>query len=141
MKKYRIMMLVLLMIMAYGLPFTAQAANTIDGWMQGYNCVSHGHKCPVDRLDPHLMLEPDFVLLLDDGDYYLLPNLARDIKARYIHKSIRVVGDVNPKHKSIDVNKLQVKDGDSFKTVWSKKMMMEEWKKRQEEFYGDDGGA
>ena len=141
MKKNMIIMLLLLMTLAYGLPFTAQAGDTYDGWMQGYNCVSHGHKCPVDRLDPHLTLEPDFVLLLDDGDYFLLPNLARDVKARYIQKSIRVVGDVNPKHKSIDVNKLQVKVGDSYKTVWSKKMMMEEWKMRQEEFYGAGGGA
>ena len=133
--------LLLLTAVAHTMPVTAKTANTFDGWMQGFNCVAHGHKCPVDRLDPHLTLEPDFVLLLNDGDYFLLPNIGRIVKARYVHKPIRVIGDVNPKYKSIDVDQLQVKEGNSFKTVWSKKMMMEEWEERQEEFYGAGGGA
>lgn len=140
MKRYLITTLVLLTAMTFSFPFTAAGATRHDGWMQGYNCVTHGHKCPVDSLDPHLTLEPDFVLMLKDGDYFLLPNIDRIIKARYVHKPIRVIGDVNPKYKAIDVDKLQVKVGDSYKTVWSKKMMIEELKKRQEELYGDGGG-
>ena len=131
---------VLALAIAFMTPAGTFAAKSFEGWMQGFNCVTHGHKCPIDTLDPHLMLEPDFVLLLNDGDYSLLPNIARIVKAKYVHKAIRVVGDVNPKYKSIDVDELQVKDGNSFKTVWSKEMMMKEWEKRREEFYGDAGG-
>ena len=141
MNRYIMITLLVLTAMAPAMPVTANTAKTFEGWMQGYNCVTHGHKCPIDRLDPHLMLEPDFVLLLDDGDYFLLPNIVRIVKAKYIHKPIRVIGDVNPKYRAIDVDKLQVKDGNSYKTVWSKKMMMDEWKKRQEEFYSGGGGA
>ena len=136
-----LIILSLMTAMVLNMPASAKTTNSFDGWMQGYNCATHGHKCPVDRLDPHLALEPDFVLMLDDGDYFLLPNIVRIVKAKYVHKPIRVIGDVNPKYKAIDVDKLQVKDGNSYKTVWSKKMMMEEWKKRQEEFYSEGGGA
>jgi hypothetical protein len=45
-----------------------------------------------------------------------------------------------PKYKSIDVDKLEVEDSGAYKTVWSKAMMMKEWEKRQEEFYGRGGG-
>ena len=141
MKKYFIKTVLFLTVMTFTIPITAEASKTLDGWMQGFNCVRHGHRCPIDGLDPHLMFEPDFVLLLDDGNYFLMPNIARIVKAKYVQKPIRVIGRTDPKYKSIDVDKLQVKDGDSYKTVWSKKMMQKEWEKRQEEFYGAGGGA
>ena len=140
MKRNILLTLVLVIALALVAPVGAYAAKNFEGWMQGFNCVTHGHKCPIDTLDPHIMLESDFVLLLNDGDYFLLPNIARIVKAKYVHKAIRVIGNVNSKYKSIDVDQLQVKDGSSFKTVWSKKMMMEEWEKRRKEFYGEDGG-
>jgi len=33
-------------------------------------------------LDSHLALEPDSLLSLDNGEYYLLPNIARKIKVK-----------------------------------------------------------
>jgi hypothetical protein len=119
-------------------PVDARAAKTIEGWMQGFNCVVHGHKCPIDTLDPHLMLEPDFVLLLKDGNYWLMPNIARIVKAKYVHSAIRVTGDLNPKYRSIDVDKLEVKKDGSFKTAWSKEMMMRELEDWQGEYFGVD---
>jgi hypothetical protein len=138
MKKKYMSTLLLIIALSLTLYVTADAAKSVTGWIQGFNCVRHGHQCPIDTLDPHLMLEPDFVLLLDDGDYYLLPNVARIVKAKYVHKSVKVTGDVISKYKSIDVDKLEVKDGGAYKTVWSKAMMMEEWEKRQKEFLGED---
>ncbi len=140
MKKYGIQTILFFSVLLFALPVMAKTATTIDGWMQGYNCVTHGHKCPVDSLDPHLALEPDFVLYLDDGQYFLLPNIDRIIKAKYVHHEIRVIGEKNPKYAIINVNTLQVKKGDNYKTVWSKKMAYEEWKKHQKEFYEDAGG-
>jgi hypothetical protein len=139
--KYLKKTLIILTVMAFTIPITAEASKIIDGWMQGLDCVRHGHRCPIDRLDPHLMFEPDFVLLLDNGDYFLLPNIARIVKAKYVHKPIRVIGRTDNKYKTIYVDKLQVKDGNSYVTVWSKKMMQREWEKRQEEYYGAGGGA
>ena len=140
MKKKAKFALVFALALAFVAPAGAYAAKITEGWLQGFNCVRHGHQCPVDAMDPHLVLEPDFVLLLKDGDYWLLPNIARIVKAKYVHKAIRVTGDLNPKYKSIEVAKLEVKLDGSYKTVWSKKMMMEEWQKRQEEFYSEGGG-
>lgn len=138
-RKY-INILLFVIALAFTLSVTANAAKSVTGWIQGINCVRHGHRCPIDTLDPHLMLEPDFVLLLDSGEYYLLPNVARVVKAKYVHKSVKITGDLISKYKSIDVDKLEVKDAGSYKTVWSKAMMMKEWEKRQEEFYGSGGG-
>jgi hypothetical protein len=136
MKKKYVSTLLLVIALALTLYVTANAAESVTGWIQGFNCVLHGHRCPIDTLDPHLMLEPDFVLLLDNGDYYLLPNIARIVKAKYVHKSVKVTGNVISKYKSIDVDEFEVKDGGSYKTVWSKAMMMKEWENRQKEFYG-----
>ncbi len=140
MKKYGIQIILFFSALLFALPVMAKTATTIDGWMQGYNCVNQGHKCPVDALDPHLALEPDFVLYLENGEYFLLPNIHRIIKAKYVHHEIRVTGKKNPRYATIDVNTLQVKKGDRFITVWSKKMAMEELQKRQKEYYEDAGG-
>jgi len=111
MKRKYIITLLSAIALVFTISVTADAATSVTGWIQGFNCVRHGHQCPIDTLDPHLMLEPDFVLLLDDGDYYLLPNVARIVKAKYVHKSVKVTGDVISKYKSIEVDKLEVKDG------------------------------
>ena len=140
MKRSILYPLVLVVSIAFMVPAGAYAAKTVEGWIQGLNCVRYGHNCPIDRLDPHLMFEPDFVLLLKDGDYWLMPNVARIVKAKYVHKTIRVTGNTDAKFKSIEVDKLEVKDGGSYKTIWSKAMMKKEWQKRQEEFYGEGGG-
>ena len=140
MKKKYLSTLLLIIALSLTLYVTANAAKSVTGWIQGINCVRHGHQCPIDTLDPHLMLEPDFVLLLENGDYYLLTNVARIVKAKYVHKSVKVTGDLISKYKSIDVDKFEVKDDGAYKTVWSKAMMMKEWEKRQKEFYGSNGG-
>ena len=64
MKKIIVHTIMLIIALAFIAPVGANAARSVEGWMQGFNCVVHGHKCPIDTLDPHLMLEPDFVLLL-----------------------------------------------------------------------------
>ena len=127
---------VLITALAFIVPVGARASRTVEGWIQGYNCVVHGHRCPIDTLDPHLMLEPDFALILNDGNYWLMPNIARHVKAKYVHNAIRVSGALNSKYNSIEVDKLEVKKNGSYATVWSKEMMRREMENRQEEYYG-----
>jgi hypothetical protein len=136
MKKNILYSITLFITIASIAPVGVNAAKTIEGSMQGFHCIVHGHKCPIDTLDPHLMLEPDFVLLLNDGAYWFMPNIARIVKAKYVHKAVRVTGDLNHKYKSIDVDKLEVKLNGSFKTVWSKEMMRRELENRQEKYWG-----
>jgi hypothetical protein len=136
MKKNILFTFVLITALALIVPVGARASKTVEGWIQGYNCVVHGHRCPIDTLDPHLMLEPDFALIVNNGNYWLMPNIARNVKAKYVHNAIRVTGDLNSKYNSIDVDKLEVKKNGSYTTVWSKEMMRREMENRQEEYYG-----
>jgi len=116
-------------------PGYLHAETTFSGRIQGFNCLVLGIACPKDNMDPHLMLESDFVLLLGNNDYYLLPNIAREVKAKYFGSEVKVSGKVNDKYRAIMVNSLEVKTGDMYKTVWSVKMMREELMKRIEEIY------
>ena len=115
--------------------FPVLAADEISGQIQGFNCLVAGTKCPSDNMDPHLMLESDFVLLLANSDYYLLPNLSRAVKAKYLGKNVKVTGKTNDKYRAIMVEVLKVEARNDFKTVWSAKMMREEMMRRLVEFY------
>lgn len=100
------------------LPMTANA-DTLTGVIKGASCVHEQHMCPEEASDPHVMLETDFVLAIGDK-HYLMPNLARDLKVRYVMDTVQIVGDINENFHSIDVDELKVKKGDTFKKVWSR---------------------
>jgi len=115
------------------LPLTASAAmETVTGKIQGLTCVTAGYICPIDQADPMVALERDFVLTVESGDFYLLPNLDRALKARYVLQEVTVKGFMDEKYRSMDVAELIV-DG---KVVWSlerEREMRERLLKRQEE--------
>jgi hypothetical protein len=54
--------------------------------------VHEGKTCPVDRLDPHIALERDFVLQKPNGDYMFLPNAPRTVKVRHVLSDVEVTG-------------------------------------------------
>lgn len=113
------------------LPLMVNAA-TITGKINGFECAVAGKVCPIDKLDPHITLESDFVLQEPDGTFYLLPNVPRDIKVRYVLEEVQVTGDLNEKYKSIRVEEFRVKRDGAYKTVWSQAMQREQF----EELYG-----
>jgi len=88
---------------------------TKTGTIEGLSCVTVGYTCPMDSADPMIGVERDFVLMDKEGDFYLMPNLDRAIKARYALKTVTVKGYVDKKYRSINVDELIV-DG---KVVWS----------------------
>ncbi|MCW8931548.1 MAG: hypothetical protein OQL19_15075 [Gammaproteobacteria bacterium] len=100
-------------------------AETFTGKLNGHSCAHEGKTCPVDRLDPHLALERDFVLQDKSGDYYFL-QMPRSVKARHALENVIVTGELNKKYHSIDVNEFKVKVNGSSKIVWSKKLQQEE---------------
>jgi hypothetical protein len=113
--------LVLAVAMALIVPAAAIAktdVKTFKGTIEGALCVLEGKKCPPDDLDAHLLIENNFVLLVSDGKYYYLPNLNRNVKARYVGKNLQVTGKV--KGESIIVDKVEVKEGSKYKLVWSR---------------------
>ena len=112
--------LALSMAALFALPFTV-SAETFTGMINGHECAHAGHTCPLDRLDPHVALEPDFVLMQGDKDYLFMPNLSRDVKVRYVLDTVQVEGTKHPKYNSIKVDVFRVKRGDKFVTVWTQK--------------------
>ena len=46
-----------------------------------------------------------------------MPNLSRNVKERYVGKEVQITGKV--KGESIIVDKLEVKEGDKYKLIWT----------------------
>ena len=90
---------------------------TYEGTIQGLNCVFNHTKCPTENLDMYIALESDFVLVLPGGQFFLLHNIDRMIKARYLTSQVRIRGQ--QKGNIIWVNNLEVKEGNKYKTVWN----------------------
>jgi len=112
--------LVLAVAMALIVPAAAIAktdVRTFKGTIEGALCVLDGKKCPPDDLDAHLLIENNFVLLASDGKYYYMPNLSRNVKARYAGKDVQITGKV--KGESIIVDKLEVKKDGKYKLIWT----------------------
>lgn len=112
------------------IPASATAGKDVvyEGTMQGASCVHYKLECPED--EAHIAIEHDFVLLRPDGEHYFLTNLSRITKARYATRSVRVSGEI--KDHEIWVDKLEVKEGDQYRQVWS-------WKQQQEMYKGGGG--
>jgi hypothetical protein len=105
---------------------TSVPAAPIEGKLNGLECASRGEECPVDKLDPHIATERDFVVQTADGKYYFITNLDRAIKARHALESVRVDGKLSPKFNAINANELWVDKGNGYRLIWSKKLQEEE---------------
>ena len=91
-------------------------ADTIKGKIEGLSCLLKGYLCPLDKADPMINLEKDFVLVTADGKYYYLSNIGLGLKARHALEVVEVTGNINDKYKSMTVDTLSV----GGKVVWSK---------------------
>lgn len=113
------------------LPLAPALAETLTGTLNGYSCAHAGTTCPADRLDPHITLEPDFVLQKADGEYYFLPNVRRDTKVRYVLQEVQVDGALNERYNSMVVDELKVKRNGEWVTVWSPELEKNSWQEIQ----------
>jgi hypothetical protein len=93
---------------------------SVEGTIQGFNCVTQGITCPVGKEDPMAAVERVFVLLTDSDDFYFIPNVDRAVLARHINQKIRVVGDMNTKYKSIQASQIQVMKKGDWKNTWGR---------------------
>lgn len=126
--------LILITISILTITATANAETTITGSMQGLNCCLNNRILLTDdRVDAVIALESDFVLYVKKGEFWLLPNLAHAVKSRHVGQVIRVTGEKLNGYNAIDVEKLEVRQDDIFKTVWTKKWQQEEDARRQRE--------
>lgn len=94
-------------------------SDTLSGKLIGYECANAGTTCPTDNLDPHIALEPDFVLQTGVNEFFFLPNVSRDTKVRYVLQDIEVEGSKSARYNSITVDEFRIKKDDGFKVIWS----------------------
>ena len=100
----------------------------LEGKINGISCAIAGVVCPIDKLDPLVAIEKDFVLQMPDGSFYLLPNVDRAVKARLVLDDVIVSGTVNERHKSIEADLIKVKRGGQLRAVWSDAIVEELYK-------------
>jgi hypothetical protein len=100
-------------------PVSGFAANTVTykGIIQGAGCLEYHAVCPASDKDPSVATQRDFVLQVNGKTIYYMPNLDRADKLPYVGKSVIVTG--KPGKNEIWVRRLQVKDKDGYRTVWS----------------------
>jgi hypothetical protein len=116
---YHFLIIALSISMSLILPTTGMTEEfaTYEGTIQGLNCIHFQQKCPEKDLDMYIALEHDFVLLLADGRHFVLPNLDRGIKTRYLTKDVRIRG--KQKGTTLRVENLEVKEGQRYRLVWN----------------------
>jgi len=106
-----IFLLLLTPVMAFGA--------SIEGTIQGYNCVLQGKTCPIGGEDPLVATEVTFVLLTADNKYYFVPNVDRAVMARQVAKEVRINGIINNENNSIRVSTIEVKKDGKWRVVYS----------------------
>ena len=101
-------------------PLMAFAADSsLEGSIQGFTCVTQGTTCPVGKEDPMAAVERVFVLLTGDNDYYFIPNVDRAVLARHINERIKITGELNPKYKSIQAERIESMKNGHWEKTWA----------------------
>jgi len=115
MKKLFLIFFLLLLtpVMAFG------AQGTLEGTIQGYNCVMQGKTCPVGSEDPLVATEFTFVLLTSDNKFYFVPNIDRAVLARHVAEEVRINGDIDKGKNAIKASSLEAKRGGMWRTVFT----------------------
>lgn len=113
------------------LPMISNASETVTGTIVGFNSLIHGKESPIDSDDPHVDLEPDFVIQTSEGDHYLIPLIPRRLKVKYLYQTVKVTGDIIKKDRSISVDEFKIKKGEQFISAWTKG----EWEEEQREIH------
>jgi hypothetical protein len=125
-KKQMLLPVLLVVLSLLVIPLTANA-ETIKGKLEGLTCLLKGYLCPIDKADPMISLEKDFVVVTADGKYYYLTNVGLGLKGKYALETVEVTGKINPKYNSMVVETMTVKG----KTVYSQKAIEEMMKTLQ----------
>ncbi len=101
----------------------------LEGKIQGAKCTHYQVECYND--DNHIALEPDFVLVMPNGEYYFMPNLNRSVKSRHAYKNVRIHGELTRQELWVDkMVDLDQKKGSRAKTTWDWSAQDEFWESR-----------
>ncbi len=95
-------------------------AETIEGTVQGFSCITSGKACPHGQEDPLAAVESVFGVYTTDSKFYFVPNVNRSVLTRHINRPVKVTGTLNKQYSSIEAEKIEDKDDKGkWKTTWS----------------------
>lgn len=117
-----------ILLLCLALPPVAQA-DRIEGRLNGLDCASKGKWCPTDKDDPHVLLERDFVVQTEDGNYFYVTNIDWKTKLKYVLRHVRVEGEFSDRLSAIAADEFWVKQGDEYRLEWSLEMAREKQRK------------
>ena len=128
MKKDKIIMMFFVFIFLLIAGSTAQA-ETVEGRIQGFTCVTEEKLCFVDKYDPRLALESVFVLAGKNNTYHHVQIADSSILKRNVLKKTRITGDPIPTYKTIKAEKVEVYKEGKWREVWS--LEAHDWEKKE----------
>jgi len=110
-------------------------AGTMEGVLQGYGCAVIQKLCVVDRMDPRLAAENNFVIVDTSGTPYFITNIDSSVLAGNVLNQVRISGDINNKYKTIEADKLEYLKNGQWHELWSIKMQRQMQKEEREILY------
>ena len=111
------------------LPVSASGEQVkLEGEIRGAKCTHFQVECYND--DNHIALEPDFVLVMPNGEYYFMPNLGRAVKARHAYHKVRIHGELRKQELWVDKLVDVEAKGRRSKTTWDWSDQDEFWESR-----------
>lgn len=115
MKKFIFLITLLILLSSV---YAFGASGTIEGTVEGYNCVVQGKTCPVGMEDPLVATENTFVVLTSENKYYFVPNVDRAVMARHVAEMVRIKGDINQQNNSIKAQSIETFKNGQWKAAW-----------------------
>ena len=80
--KHKAMLAVTVLTLALMLPMSAHSAEkTVAGTIVGVTTVMGGQQYSRDMMVAHATFEPDFVLLVNPQEHYMLANIPREVNS------------------------------------------------------------
>ena len=101
----------------YGLAH--QEAIKVEGTIQGLLSTCAGETCTPREEVIIAAMEDTFVLVSDEGKYYLLPNIKNSVLSRYLNDPVRVVGTLTLEGTAIHVDTAEAFEKGAWVTFWS----------------------
>ncbi len=117
--KKRIVIISLIVIGLFSPNFVFAKNVAIEGTIQGLLTTLSGNICPIGEEKNCASIERTFVLLADDGSFYMVPTFTPSQVAPYINKRVKVEGKLVLNGKGIDVNTAELFQGGRWVTVFS----------------------
>jgi len=102
------------------------ASGSIEGTIEGYNCVMQGKTCPIGSEDPLVLTEFTFVVLTPGNKFYFVPNVDRALLARHVAEPVRVTGDIS--NNAIKAKTIEAKKDGKWKLIFDESFFLSPYK-------------